>query len=52
MKKIVKINVDFNNLKSIAKADRKKSRLENEGYVQISMKPYGYDKFILVYQKT
>jgi len=51
MEKIIKINVDFNNLKSIADAERKKSRLENEGYMQVSMKPYGYDKFTLVYQQ-
>lgn len=44
------IYVNFNNLKSIADADRKKTRLENQGYNQISMKPMGYDKFILVYE--
>ena len=51
MAKYIKINVDFNNLKSIASADKKKMELENAGYMQVSMTPYGYDKFMLVYKK-
>jgi|GEM_PF-2254583 hypothetical protein len=47
--KIIKVN--FNNLKSIKNAERKKSQLENKGYCQKSMKPTGYDKFVLVYRK-
>ena len=45
------IYVDFNNLQSIAKADRLKTQLENQGYIQTSIKPTGYDKFNLVYEK-
>ena len=45
------IKVNFNNLKSMADAERKKNRLENQGYRQVSMKPFGYDKFELVYEK-
>jgi hypothetical protein len=44
-------SVNFNSLKSIAKAERIKSRLENLGYNRIRMTPTGYDKFIMVYKK-
>lgn len=47
----VTFRVNFNNLKSIMDADRIKNNLERKGYRQVSMKPYGYDKFILVYEK-
>ena len=45
------IKVDFNNLKSIKKAEQQKLRLENQGYNQVKMYPIGYDKFILLYKK-
>lgn len=43
--------VNFNNLKSMKKAENIKAKLENGGYNQVSMTPIGYDKFILVYKK-
>lgn len=49
VKVIIKVN--FNNLTSISLAEKKKRKLENQGYRYVSMKPYGYDKFILVYEK-
>ena len=47
----ITIKVNFNNLKSIGDAERKKLKLENQGYRQTSMKPTGYDQFVLVYEK-
>lgn len=44
-------SVNFNSLKSIARAERIKFRLENLGYSRIRMTPTGYDKFIMVYKK-
>jgi hypothetical protein len=50
-KQTITIKVNFNNLKSIEKGEKEKADLENRGYKQISFKPYGYDKFNLVYEK-
>jgi len=45
------LRVNFNNLKSIKENEKKKGELENKGFSLVSMKPFGYDKFIMVYEK-
>lgn len=45
------VSVDFSNLKSIKSAERKKSRLENEGYSPKSTKQKGFDKFNIDYER-
>jgi hypothetical protein len=50
--KIRKVKVDFGNLKSIEKAEKMKSMLENKGYNLISEKIIGFDKFALTYEKV
>jgi hypothetical protein len=45
------IKVNFNNLKDIAKAERMKAKLENQGYNLKREFPTGYDKFVMIYGK-
>jgi len=49
--KLKKIQVDFNNQKSIVKAEKLKTALENKGYNLKSTKPLGFDKYLLVYEE-
>lgn len=43
------IIVDMNNLESIKRAEKKKTRLENKGHNLISTKQIGFNKFKFIY---
>ena len=49
--KTKRFGVDFSNPKSIKKAEREKTRLENKGYAWKSTKQIGFDKFSFEYSK-
>ena len=44
-----KINVDFNSLKSIKKAEKLKNEYENKGFVKYETINKGYDKFLITF---
>jgi len=47
----MKIEVDNNDIRSIKKADRKKTALENKGYTLTKTIQVGLSKFIMIYNK-
>jgi len=50
MRNIEEVKTDWNDEASIARAEKKKRKLENSGYTLIATKP-GLNRSVLVYQK-
>jgi len=52
MKQPITITVNWDDIKSIQKAEKLKSKYENKGYSVYDTKPFGFHKFILKMKKV
>jgi hypothetical protein len=48
---IKKIKIDYNDLRSIRKAEKTKSNLENSGFSMVKTIRINIDNYILIYKK-